>query len=456
MAGELKAGRYELEREIGRGGMGQVYLARDTRLGRTVALKLLPREATHDSDLRRRLAQEARAASAISHPGVATVYDFEEGVEESFIVYEYVEGVTLRDWLGKNRSTTEEILEIGVQLADALAAAHERGITHRDLKPENIMLTPARERVGRAKIMDFGLAKQRRPLPSTGQPCDSGAETGSISTAAGLLVGTVNYMSPEQLEGDPVDHRADLYALGLVLYEMTTGVNPFVGKSPTSTIANILKQEPPPVMDRNPVAPAELDRILHKCLRKRREERYQSARDLQVDLSNLRRDLAVGTGVQPSEGTIISPAPMLVFPPRIARALFALIQASYLVMYVSAFYRWEAITTLSVEVFHNRLGFWLLFLCALPGTPVRLYLLTAVAADYFDTGRKFRWLFPGVLLLDLAWAVLPLVLFSKVGLLVLVFVTALAYSPFAQRRVLYDAYAPRGGRISSGSSRSSF
>ncbi len=447
MAGELKAGRYEVEQQIGRGGMGLVYRARDNRLHRIVALKMLPREATHDSDLRRRLAREARAASAITHPGVATVYDFEEHSEESFIVYEYVEGVTLREKLGKGRFTTEEVLDVGVQLADALAAAQERGIVHRDLKPENIMLTPGLEGLGRVKILDFGLAKMHKPLTAVNQTSATTAETAAISTAAGLLVGTVNYMSPEQLEGGEVDHRTDIYALGLVLYEIATGANPFVGKTPTSTIANILKQEPPPVVERNPVAPAELDRIARKCLRKRREERYQSARELQVDLSNLRRDLAPAAGRASSEGGAISPVPLLVFPRRTARVLFALSQMAYLVMYLSAFYHWEAVISLSLAVFHNHLGFWLLVACALPGTPVRLYLLSAVAADYFDIGRKFRWLFPALLVLDLAWALLPLVLFPKVGLLALVFVAGLAYLPFVQRRLLYDAYSPKGGRV---------
>lgn len=428
--------------------MGLVYRARDNRLHRAVALKMLPREAIHDSDLRRRLAREARAASAITHPGVATVYDFEEHSEESFIVYEYVEGVTLREKLGKGRFTIEEILDVGVQLADALAAAHERGIVHRDLKPENIMLTPGPEGLGRVKILDFGLAKMHKPLTAVNQTSATAAETAAISTAAGLLVGTVNYMSPEQLEAEEVDHRTDIYALGLVLYEIATGANPFVGKTPTSTIANILKQEPAPIVERNPVAPTELDRIVRKCLRKRREERYQSARELQVDLSNLRRDLAPAASRASNEGRVISPVPLLVFPRSTARMLFALTQVGYLVMYLSAFYHWEAVTSLSLEVLRNHLGFWLLVACALPGTPVRLYLLSAVSADYFDIGRKFRWLFPGLLILDLAWALLPLVLFPKVGLLALVFVAGLAYLPFAQRRLLYDAYSPKGGRTS--------
>jgi len=226
MPEELKAGRYGIEQEIGRGGMGQVFRARDTRLGRTVALKMLPAELTHDAELRRRLAQEARAASALTHPGVATVYDFEEHDRESFIVFEYVEGSTLRQVLTSRRFTTNEILDVGIQLADALAAAHDRGIIHRDLKPENIMLAPGPERPGRVKILDFGLAKLRKPVMAAAAG-DSLAETVGLATAPGLIVGTVNYMSPEQLEGEPADARSDLYAAGLTLYEMATGCESF-------------------------------------------------------------------------------------------------------------------------------------------------------------------------------------------------------------------------------------
>ena len=179
----LKADRYEIEKEIGRGGMGRVYRARDTRLGRTVALKMLPAELTHDAELRRRLAQEARAASALNHPGIATVYDYLEADGECFIVFEYVEGVTLRERLNRQRFPTDEVLELAIQLADAVAAAHDRGVVHRDLKPENIMLTPGPQSPGRAKILDFGLAKILQPLtPAPG--ADSAAETASLASIA--------------------------------------------------------------------------------------------------------------------------------------------------------------------------------------------------------------------------------------------------------------------------------
>jgi serine/threonine protein kinase len=238
-------GRYRVEQEVGRGGMGIVLRAFDTRLNRAVAIKILPPDATHDPDRLRRLAAEARAASALNHTGIATVYDFVEQGADSFIVYEYIDGRTLRNSLARDRFSTDDVLGVGIQLADALVAAHTRGITHRDLKPENIMLVPDDHFRWRVKILDFGLAKQRPELLSAGT--ESGAETVSVATVPGLLVGTITYMAPEQLESRPTDERTDIYALGLVLYEMATGANPFMGRTLPSTVANILKQEPQPL-----------------------------------------------------------------------------------------------------------------------------------------------------------------------------------------------------------------
>lgn len=442
----LKADRYEIEQEIGRGGMGRVYRARDTRLGRTVALKTLPAELTHDAELRRRLAQEARAASALNHPGIATVYDYLEADGECFIVYEYVEGVTLRERLNRQRPTTDEVLELAVQLADSVAAAHDRGVVHRDLKPENIMLTPGPQSPGRTKILDFGLAKILQPLTPAPGP-GSGAETASLATAKGLLVGTVNYMAPEQLEGESADNRADIHALGVVLYELATGINPFLGKTTASTIANILKQEAAPVGDRHPAAPAELDRILHKCLRKRREERYQSARELLVDFSNLRRDLA--SPARPSgrqAGSVAAAEPII--SRRLARALLLLIQAGFLATYVIFFYHF---TDRELEYGYSLPGkgmFMAFLLASIVATPVRLYLFTAVAFDYPDLGRKYRFLFPPLLLVDFVWAAVPLLLW-RLGLLFVVFAAAtLAYLPFSSRWLVNQAYLRCGGRVS--------
>lgn len=325
-----------MDQEIGRGGMGVVLRAYDAHLNRVVALKMLPSDASHDPELCRRLAAEARAASALSHPNIATVFDFIEQGTASFIVYEYVQGCTWRKELTRGRLTTDELLDASTQLADALVAAHGHGIVHRDLKPENIMSVPDDYSRARVKILDFGLAKHLHapPLPLGDK---NGAETLSIATSPGLLVGTVNYMAPEQLEGQPVDARTDIYALGLVLYEMYTGANPFLGPTPSSTIANILKQDVPSLQHHIPTAPTELDRILLKCLRKRPEERYQSARELLVDLRNLRR-----AGAQPPGTSQV---------PQTQRSLLG---RFFLLFGTTAYRRWE--------IMHLRMCLWSLFI----------------------------------------------------------------------------------------------
>jgi tRNA A-37 threonylcarbamoyl transferase component Bud32 len=452
MPRELIAERYELEAEVGRGGMGVVYRARDVRLGRTVALKMLPPELFSDPERRRRLVQEARAASALVHPSLATVYDFEERGEGAFIVYEFVEGQTLRESIQHNRWSVDAILQLGAQLADGLSAAHERGIVHRDLKPENIMVKPESGRAGQVKILDFGLAKFRKPLKSVPGDSDTRAETATLSTAAGLLVGTVNYMAPEQLEGEPADPRTDIFSLGLVLYELAAGSNPFVGKSATSTIANILKQEVPPLQGRPYVVPAELDRIVRKCLRKRREERYQTARELEVDLVNLRRDLYESARRFPAQKAARAPDSPGIVPRRTARVLFTAIQVGYLITYAMALYKWDSVLNLGKELVRGSPGealSLLILVTALVGTPVRLYLLSALVVDYADTGFKFRRLLPWALFLDLLWTLSALLLYQDFKGLTLAFAAILAYIPFAARRLLYEVYSPQGGRTSS-------
>ncbi len=455
--GELLAGRYLILRLLGGGGMGQVYLARDTKLSRDVALKRIVNEAMHDAELRRRLEQEARAASALNHPGIATVFDFDEHAGSSFIVFEFVEGSTLRTEMSSHRFGTEEILNVGIQLADALAFAHEHGVVHRDLKPENIMLTPGSGSRGRTKILDFGLAKLLRPISHTASAGIASAETAAISTAAGLLVGTVNYMSPEQAAMQPTDARSDIFSLGLVLYELAAGVNPFVGQSPTSTIANIIKVDPPPVTQRNPVAPPELDRILRKCLRKRADERYQSSRELLVDLKNLRSDSKTQAPPPASATNLKEMERPLEIPRNIARGLVGAIQVGYLAMYVAALLKISDINfALDMLTQNGGSGVRIVALIALPvlllvalsGTCVRLYLLTAIGLDYADLGRKYRRLFPPVLALDLAWSLVAFLMYLKVEALALLFFVGLAYLPFTQRPLLYSAYSPHGGRTS--------
>lgn len=260
--------------------MGEVYQARDTKLDRTVALKILPADLATDAERLRRFASEAKAASALNHPHVATIYEIGEAEGVRFIAMEYVEGQTLAAKINGQPLAVNEIVEIGSQIADALDEAHNKGITHRDIKPANVMLTLR----GQVKVLDFGLAKIARPAS-----IDSNIST-LAKTQPGAVMGTVPYMSPEQALGREVDHRSDIFSLGVVLYEMAAGRLPFAGSSTSDTLDRILHLQPDALARFNYDVPAELERIVRKCLEKERERRYQSARELLVDLKNLKRE----------------------------------------------------------------------------------------------------------------------------------------------------------------------
>jgi eukaryotic-like serine/threonine-protein kinase len=278
---------YRIVSKLGAGGMGEVYLAEDVRLGRKVALKILSAELTKHEDRVRRFEQEARAASALSHPNILTIFDI--GTEDSthFIATEFIEGQTLRSALTRARMKLPEVLDIAVQAAGALAAAHAAGIFHRDIKPENIMVRPD----GLVKVLDFGLAKlTETQAPST----DSGARTvARLDTDPGTVMGTAAYMSPEQARGQKVDARTDIFSLGVVVYEMVAGRAPFEGETASHVIVSILEKEPPPLTRSSPDAPSELERIVTKALAKDKDERYQTVKDLLIDLKRLkqRRDV---------------------------------------------------------------------------------------------------------------------------------------------------------------------
>ena len=277
-------GNYEVVSFISRGGMGEVYLAQDRRLSRKVALKLLPDAFTKDNDRLRRFEQEARAASALNHPNIITIYEIFQANSTHVIATEFVEGETLRQRLNRAGVSLSETLNIAIQIADALAAAHKAGIIHRDIKPENVMLRPD----GYVKVLDFGLAKLSEE--TTGAVAAE-APTLQVRTGSGLVLGTAGYMSPEQARGLPVDNRSDVFSLGAVIYEMLARRKPFEGETPSDTMASILKSEPAPLQHIVPQVPSELVRIVNKSLRKDREERYQVVKELWLDLKALRQEL---------------------------------------------------------------------------------------------------------------------------------------------------------------------
>ena len=269
--------RYQVLSRIGEGGMGEVYLAEDPSLGRKVALKFLsPRQAT-DESARRRLLHEAYAAARLDHPFVCKVYEVGDAGDRPFIAMEYVEGETLRDRLLGGPIPIREAIRLASEVTEALDAAHKRGIVHRDLKPSNVMVAAD----GHVKVMDFGVAKHI-----------SGGSVSTMITLTGEIVGTMSYMSPEQINGAPVDARSDIFAFGLLLYEMVTGAHPFQRSSPITTANAILSDTEPPLEEKRPDAPPLLAHVVSRCLEKEPDRRYQSLRDVQIELSTL----AEGTG----------------------------------------------------------------------------------------------------------------------------------------------------------------
>jgi TolB-like protein len=306
-----RLGPYEIQEMLGRGGMGEVYRAFDTRLNREVAIKILPAALQADAESVRRFQNEARAVASLSHPNVVPLFDVGEQDGMRYAVAELVVGETLRVRLASVPLPIPEAVEIAAQIAEGLAAAHERGVVHRDVKPENIVLTPS----GSPRILDFGLAKQSAAAPG---PSEDEATRSALLTEPGVIAGTVGYMSPEQVRGESLDGRSDLFSLGVVLYEMLTSRRPFRGESQVETLNAILKEEPPP----DPVLmalPPELERILRRCLAKRRENRYHSGADLAHDL----RSSLTAT----SSGTIPAQA-----PPRGSRSVFPVIAAGLVVL----------------------------------------------------------------------------------------------------------------------------
>src|SRR4029077_17875632 len=281
LASGIKIGPYEILSPIGAGGMGEVYRAHDSRLGREVALKILPESFARDQDRLHRFEQEARAVAALSHPNILAIHDVGQHNGSPFLVSELLEGEALRDVLEHGALSQRKAIEYGVQIAQGLAAAHEKGIVHRDLKPENLFLT----KDGRAKILDFGLAKLAQT--NVERKVSDGVTLTSARTAAGMVMGTASYMAPEQVRGEPTDPRTDIFAFGAVLFEMLSGHRAFRRDTPAETMTAVLKEDPAELADpTHPISPA-LDRIMRRCLEKSPEQRFQSAEDLAFALSAL-------------------------------------------------------------------------------------------------------------------------------------------------------------------------
>ena len=277
---------YRIQERLGEGGMGVVYKALDTRLDRPVALKFLSPEFSREPQALERFRLEARAASALNHPQICTIYDIGEHEGQPFIVMEYLEGQSLKERILERPLKTDEVLEISIQISSALEAAHARGIVHRDIKPANIFLT----KTGNTKILDFGLAK----LAPKDAGLDAATTLGALQTVAGTAVGTVAYMSPEQARAEEVDARTDLFSLGVVLYEMSTGQQAFTGQSIAVVYDSILNREPVPAVRFNTSLPTELDHTIQKALEKDRRYRYQHSSEMRADLERLRRDWLAG------------------------------------------------------------------------------------------------------------------------------------------------------------------
>ncbi len=293
--------RYQVLNHIGRGGMGEVFLAQDASLGRKVALKLLRSDFTGNEDRLRRFRQEAQAASALNHPNILTIHEIGQDDNLHFMATEYVEGETLRQHISQARMTLGQALDAAVQVASALAAAHQAGIVHRDIKPENVMLRTD----GYIKVLDFGLAKLTEP-----KTVHSAAPTlVKVETEPGVVMGTLSYMSPEQARGMAVDARTDIWSLGVMLYEMAAGRQPFEGETASDVMSLILQKEPMPLIHSSPEVPAELERIVRKALRKDKEERYQTIKDLLIDLKTLRKELELEAEMERSLPPAISRMP---------------------------------------------------------------------------------------------------------------------------------------------------
>src|SRR5438128_2502483 len=299
LSANILLSHYRIVSKIGAGGMGEVYLAQDMRLDRKVALKILPADVASNRDRMERFIREAKSAAALSHPNIAQIFEIGEHDGIHFIAMEFVEGKTLREKIHRERTELSKLLRYLQHVAEGLAKAHAASIVHRDLKPDNIMVT----RDGHAKILDFGLAKLIEPQRPPGIDSGSAGEDATAilqqHSTPGIIMGTVGYMSPEQAQGktNEIDQRSDIFSFGCILYEAVTGQKAFVGKDAVDSLNKIIREPVPPISDFRPAAPNHLQRIVRRCLAKDPEDRYQTIKDVAIELRELRRELAGSGGI---------------------------------------------------------------------------------------------------------------------------------------------------------------
>src|SRR4029079_867951 len=302
LAPKTQLGRYEIRSLIGAGGMGEVYLAQDTSLNRPVALKVLPADVASNGDRMRRFKQEATSAASLNHPNIAHIYEIGQSDDLNFIAMEYVDGVTLRDKIHKEHEDLAKLLRALQHVAEGLAKAHDAGIVHRDLKPDNIMITSD----GHAKVLDFGLAKLVEQ-PTTTDSVPSGEEPTILQqhSTPGLILGTLGYMSPEQAQGKTksIDNRSDIFSFGCILFEAITGQRPFAGNDHIEVLNKLIREPAPLIATLNADAPADLQRIVRRCLAKDPDERYQNIKDIAIELKEARREML--------ESGIVSSVPLI-------------------------------------------------------------------------------------------------------------------------------------------------
>ncbi len=382
IANGTKLGRYEILSALGAGGMGEVYLAEDTKLDRRVALKILPETLAQDGERMRRFVREAKSTSALNHPNIITIYEIGESDNKHFIASEYIEGETLHSRLKTQPLNLKIALDIAIQVASALDAAHRAGIIHRDVKPENVMIRPD----GFTKLLDFGIAKLTEKRTET----DSEASTAiKASTTPGTIIGTANYMSPEQARGKDIDARTDIFSFGVMLYEMLAGKLPFEGESALDVIGSILHKEFAPLSRTAPDAPRELQHIVEKCLRKDREERYQTAKDLLIDLKDVRREVEFQNNLERTASPNREESKTQIISATTADSANTTSSAEYVVSEIKQHKRGFSIGLIALLLASIGFGYWFFFSRALTAPQIESIAVMPFVNESGNTDNEY-------------------------------------------------------------------